>query len=115
MNIEGKVWGTTSELLKKNNVKVNRAVINGGYQCSKHQHYYTHNMFFVESGFVEIHRWKNDYDLVDITMLRPGDSCTVPPGEYHRFVGIDQESVLYEMYWIELSDDIERKDCGGPI
>lgn len=114
MNIEGKIWGSTSTLFDKNNVKINRAVIDGDYQCSKHRHPHSFNMFFVESGRIKVIRWKNDYNLIDTTYLGPGESTTVPPGEYHRFVCIDN-AVVYEIYWVELQNDIEREDCGGPV
>jgi len=113
MLIEGKIWGKTCDLFNKNNVKISRVVIDGGYQCSKHSHLHTHNMFFVESGQILLRRWKNEYDLVDDTSMIAGDSCSVPPGEYHRFIGCDDKSVVYEIYWTELSDDIQREDCGG--
>ena len=29
--------------------------------------------------------WKNDYDLVDETILGPGDFTQVKPNEYHQF------------------------------
>ena len=38
--------------------------------------------------------WQNDYDLVDETILGPGDFTQVKPGVMHQFVGIEK-SVLH--------------------
>jgi mannose-6-phosphate isomerase-like protein (cupin superfamily) len=70
-------------------------------------------MFFVESGSIEVHVWKNDYDLIDVTELVSGEMTVVKPGEFHKFVSTDN-SVVYEIYWTELNEgDIVRKDSGG--
>ena len=116
MEKEGKIWGKTYPIFNKNNVEIHRAVIKGGFQCSKHLHRAKSNLFFVESGEIRILRWKTDYYLCDETVLGPGDICVVPPMELHRFEGIAEESVVYEIYWVELdSKDITREGCGGKI
>ena len=113
MNIQGKIWGTTSEIFNKNNVEVHRIEAKKGGYCSIHKHEHKYNMFFVESGSLSIEVWKNDYDLVDITHLCQGQSTIVKPGEYHRF-GANGDTVAFEIYWTELSsDDIVRKNCGN--
>lgn len=111
----GKVWGST-ELLEANGVlEFHRAEINAGYQCSKHLHKYKWNGFFVESGVLEIHVWKNNYDLVDITVLKAGDYTKVPPGEKHMFV-CKEDCVCFELYWAEFAhNDIERDSVGGAV
>ena len=109
----GKVWGETSVLLRKNNVEISRLEVKYSGYCSKHKHDHKFNQFFVEKGKVRIKVWKNDYDLCDETILNEGDSMVVMPGEYHRFEAM-RDSVLYEMYWVQLSsDDIEREEVGG--
>ena len=38
--------------------------------------------------------------------------CSVPPKNYHRFVGIE-DSIVYEIYYTELdTNDIVREDVG---
>ena len=113
MRIQGKVWGNTSEIFNKNNTEIHRIeCVKGGY-CSKHKHVHKHNMFFVESGKISIKIWKNDYDLVDETILNEKESTVVKPGEYHSFISLE-DSVVYEIYWTSLSScDIERKSVGG--
>jgi hypothetical protein len=62
---------------------------------------------------LEIHVSKSNYKLTDITVLRAGDFTTVRPGEFHKFVCI-QDCVALELYYPEaLSEDIVRKDHGG--
>jgi hypothetical protein len=62
---------------------------------------------------LEIHVSKNDYNLTDITVLRAGDFTTVRPGEFHKFVCVE-DCVALELYYPEaLSEDIVRKDHGG--
>ena len=110
--IQGKIWGSTSEIFNKNNVSVNRIEIKEGSCCSIHKHNHKSNVFFVESGLIKIQEWKSDYDLIDETIIGHGESNSVPPGNYHRFVGLE-DSVVYEIYYLELDDnDITRKDVG---
>lgn len=112
MEIQGKIWGTTSIIFSKNNVEVHRIVGESSSYSSKHKHDHKYNMFFVEEGHMVIDIWK-DYGLVDSTILLKGQSCTVEPGLYHRF-NIIQPSVAYEFYWVQLDvGDIIREDVGG--
>jgi quercetin dioxygenase-like cupin family protein len=110
--IQGKIWGSTSEVFNGNNVSVNRIEIKEGSCCSIHKHNHKSNIFFLESGSIKIQEWKNDYDLVDETTLGKGEANSVPPGNYHRFIGLE-DSVVYEIYHVQLnSNDITRKDVG---
>ena len=110
---QGKVWGWTQPLFNKNNVEIHRIETDKGGYCSKHKHDYKYNCFFLESGKMKITVWKNDYDLVDETILNAGEATTVPPREYHTFESLE-DSVCYEIYWVELSDaDIVRENHGG--
>jgi mannose-6-phosphate isomerase-like protein (cupin superfamily) len=114
MERQGKVWGSTSPLLCKNNVEVHRIGGNSGGFCSKHMHNNKFNMFYVESGRLKIEVWKKDYDLIDVTYVDRGDICTVSPGEYHRFTILDNNTVAFEFYWTEIdASDIIREDHGG--
>ena len=115
MNLQkqGKVWGFTQPLFNKNNVEIHRIETNAGGYCSKHKHQFKHNCFFVETGKMKITAWKNDYDLVDVTILEAGEATTIPPNEYHMFEAVE-DTVCYEIYWVELSDtDIVRENHGG--
>jgi mannose-6-phosphate isomerase-like protein (cupin superfamily) len=112
-NIVGKVWGDTSVLIQNSLVELHKINIKAGYRCSEHKHVHKWNGFYVISGVLEIHVSKNDYKLTDITVLRAGDFTTVRPGEFHKFVCVE-DCVALELYYPEaLSEDIIRKDHGG--
>ena len=114
MDIQGKVWGTTSSLFSKNNVEINRITCAKGGYCSKHKHTSKYNMFFVEKGSLEIRVWKNDYDLVDKTVLKEQQNCVVAPGEFHSFRCLEEDTIAFEIYWVEIDkNDIEIKIVGG--
>ncbi|MHA1469203.1 MAG: hypothetical protein ACTSSP_01435 [Candidatus Asgardarchaeia archaeon] len=113
MDISGKIWGSTSKIFDKNNVEIHRIEGKKNHHCSKHKHDHKFNMFFLEKGEIRISIWKNDYNLVDKTILKAGQSCIVSPGEYHKFTVL-KDSVAYEVYWVELdSKDIVRDSVGG--
>ena len=111
--IAGKVWGQT-ELVHANGVlEFHRIEYKAKGTCSKHKHKYKFNAFYVESGELEIIIYKNDYDLVDTTVLKAGDMTIAKPGEYHSFKA-NAKTICYEFYWVELNhDDIERESVGG--
>jgi len=113
MNIQGKIWGQTQCLFLKNNVEIHRIEAKKGGYCSKHKHDHKYNAFFVESGQLKITTWKNDYSLVDETIISAQQMSVVKPQEYHMFEAMD-DTVAYEIYWTEISqDDIVRENCGG--
>ena len=111
---EGKIWGTTTDLLKSPAVEIHFIEIKPRTFCSLHKHQTKYNAFYLISGKLKIERWKNGYDLVDSTLLYPGDFTVVPPGEYHKFSSLDECSTGLEIYWSELDhEDIVRKSSGG--
>jgi len=110
---QGKVWGTTQLLFFKNNVELHRISAEAGGYSSKHVHEHKFNAFYVESGKLKITAWKNDYDLVDETIITASQTTVVPPGEYHMFEALE-DTIAYEIYWVELPEkDIVREGCGG--
>lgn len=109
----GKIWGETQNIFNKNNVSINRVIIHKNSMCSKHYHAHKTNVFFVEKGKIKIQVWQNDYDLLDETILHDGESMEVHSGVKHRFIGLE-DSIVYEIYYIELDDkDIVRDNCGS--
>lgn len=111
----GKIWGSTQLLFNKNNVEIHRIEINQNTRCSKHKHDHKYNMFFVESGKILVKEWKNEYDLIDETILDSGQMCVVSPGTYHEFHGLEN-SIVYEIYFVELnSNDIIRENTGSKL
>jgi len=112
----GKIWGET-ELVHSNSVlEFHRISFKSGYKCSEHYHKYKWNGFFCESGKMLVRVWQNDQsDLIDETILVPGDFTRVKPGFVHQFEGIE-DGVAFELYWAEFNhDDIIRKTVGGSV
>jgi mannose-6-phosphate isomerase-like protein (cupin superfamily) len=111
-NKAGKIWGQT-ELIHANGVlEFHRIDFKAGGVCSKHKHQFKWNGFYVVSGRMKIKVWQKDYDLVDETILGPGDFTRVKPGLMHSFEGIE-DGVAFELYWAEFNhDDIQRESVG---
>lgn len=114
--IIGKVWGTTEPEIVTPTFEQHKLTIKPEHQCSLHVHRHKWNSFSVISGRLFIDVVKNDYSLTDVTELGPGKTHAVRPGEHHRFRTGPEGCEAWEMYWpAPLSDDIERKDHGGPV
>lgn len=111
--IAGKVWGQT-ELIHANGVlEFHRIDFRAGGVCSKHKHQFKWNGFYVMTGRMKVRVWQKDQqDLVDETILGPGDFTRVRPGYMHQFEGIE-DGVAFELYWAEFNhDDIQRETVG---
>jgi len=107
------VWGQT-ELIHANGVlEFHRIDFLAGGVCSKHKHQFKWNGFYVMTGRMKVSVWQKDQqDLVDETILGPGDFTRVKPGYMHQFEGIE-DGVAFELYWAEFNhDDIQRETVG---
>ena len=114
-NIAGKIWGTTELILANSSCEFHRIDYKAGGVCSKHKHEYKFNGFYVVSGKMIIRVWQKDYDLIDETILEPGDFTAVKPGLYHTFEGLE-DGVAFELYWAEFNhDDIVRRTVGTKV
>jgi mannose-6-phosphate isomerase-like protein (cupin superfamily) len=110
--IAGKIWGKTEAIHQNGLFEFHRIEFNKGYKCSEHLHEFKWNGFYVESGTLLIRVWQNDYDLVDETILGPGDWTKVKPGVYHQFECIE-DAIAFEVYFSEFShNDIVRENVG---
>ena len=111
-NKAGKIWGQT-ELIHANGVlEFHRIDFKAGGVCSKHKHQFKWNGFYVVSGKMKIRVWQKDYDLIDETILGPGDFTRVKPGLMHSFEGLE-DGVAFELYWAEFNhNDIQRESVG---
>ena len=111
--MQGKVWGCTEAIIKTHFFEAHRIITEEGGFCSKHRHDHKHNLFYVESGCLEVIVY-NDNGTEDRTIINAGCQCAVPPGVWHRFSAIE-DSIAYELYWIDTLDqnDIKREDVGG--
>jgi mannose-6-phosphate isomerase-like protein (cupin superfamily) len=112
--LAGKIWGTTKLLESNSSLEFHRITVVAGARCSQHLHQHKWNGFFVESGSLLIRVWRNDYDLVDETVLTAGEYTRVAPGEYHQFEAL-ADTVAFEIYWTDSvqSDDIVRRTVGS--
>ena len=113
--LRGKIWGSTESLFNHNNVECHRIKIKAGYASSWHVHNSRQNEFYIISGKLVIQSHKNDYKLIDNTLLCDGDKTYVPVNERHRFIALTDVDAL-EWYWVNLNyDDIKRTDHGKQI
>ena len=111
-NKAGKIWGQTELILANSSCEFHRIDYKKGGVCSKHKHEWKWNGFYVVSGQMKIRVWQNDYDLIDETILGPGDFTAVKPGAYHTFEGME-DGVAFELYWANFShNDIVRENTG---
>jgi mannose-6-phosphate isomerase-like protein (cupin superfamily) len=115
MRKSGKIWGETVEIVRNSSLELHRIEVHPDTHCSKHCHQYKWNGFYVEKGSIGIRVWKNDYDLVDETILYEGDYTEVKPGDYHQFFATSNEmAVIFEVYFANFQhDDIVRESVGG--
>tara|TARA_B100000287_G_scaffold360493_1_gene352931 strand:+ start:708 stop:1097 length:390 start_codon:yes stop_codon:yes gene_type:complete len=111
-NIAGKIWGSTELILANSSLEFHRIDYKKGGVCSKHKHEYKWNGFYCMSGKMKIRVWQKDYDLIDETILNPGDFTAVKPQLFHSFEGLE-DGVAFELYWAEFRhNDIQRESVG---
>lgn len=112
MSTQGKAWGETTEFYKTESLSAHYLKIKAGGFCSEHRHQNKSNTFFIISGELEVHIWK-DNKTIDTTILGAGQTTEVPPGVYHKFhAQTDCECI--EIYQVKLQEpDIERRTRGG--
>ena len=111
-NIAGKIWGSTELILANSSLEFHRIDYKAGGVCSKHKHEFKWNGFYVVTGKMKIKVWQKDYDLIDETILGPGEYTKVKPGVQHQFECLE-DAVAYELYWAEFPEkDIVRESVG---
>ena len=110
-----KIWGTTQDIWKNNNVEIHRIeIVSGGY-CSKHYHDYKFNMFFIENGKLKVDVWESENNEMNSTIISSKESTIVEPKLYHKFEALEP-TIAYEIYWVQLlGDDIIRSNFGGKL
>jgi mannose-6-phosphate isomerase-like protein (cupin superfamily) len=109
----GKKWGVTELILNEPYLAIHRLTIKCNAACSEHVHDFKYNAFLCVKGRLFIDVWKNDYKLVDTTVLEVGDFTTVKPKEFHRFRTENYNAIAIELYYLApLSEDIIRRSVG---
>jgi len=112
MSKAGKVWGETEEIFNNGIVSINHLKIKKGGFCSEHYHKRKANMFFVVSGNLLIRIWKTN-EIIDETVIWPGESTTVGPGVMHQFRAQTDVECLEIYYFTRIDEDIFRRTTGG--
>ena len=116
MSVTEKIWGTTECVERSALFEAHRLSIKPLHRCSLHRHSFKWNAFIVIKGTLYIDELKSDKPQVDTTTLKAGDFIALKPGEHHQFRTGNEPCEAYEVYYPEaLSEDIERKDQGGPV
>ena len=111
---KGKVWGTTQQLFKSGATEVHYIEVKDGGYCSRHRHQTRTNQFFVISGRLAVAIWEAK-DQIDITILEAGEQTTVPIGQDHMFMALEDSKAI-EIYEARcMAEDIDRKWQGGMI
>jgi mannose-6-phosphate isomerase-like protein (cupin superfamily) len=123
--LRGKSWGSTDTVHRDDVVTTERLVINPNSWCSWHYHRVRVNSFVCVEGtlIIEVDHSLTygqrargaGYNLIDRTILKPGDFTVVAPGLTHRFVTEGEPVLALEQYWAVTpkDDDIVRRDVGG--
>lgn len=117
-NIGNKVWGKTTPLLLSPSFEMHQLAIAPWHVCSKHEHEFKHNAFFVLEGELWLDTWVHSRH--EAVPLRMGGSYTVAPGVLHRFRTGALFCRALEMYFPSingpvLGEDIVRHDTGHEI
>lgn len=111
MNKEGKIWGENILIFKNDNIQINQIYIKKGGRCSKHMHRNKNNLFFVQSGELEVEEWKPG-GLIDVTILKSEQMTEIKSGIYHRFTA-KEDTYVIEIYYLFIDEnDIVREDTG---
>ena len=94
---------------------MHRLRIKPEHRCSLHVHKFKWNAFYVLAGKLFIDSLLEDFSSVLTAVLVAHEFSTVAPGTHHQFRTGDEETIALEMYYTEpLSEDIIRRNVGGP-
>lgn len=115
---QGKAWGQVEQVetdgLSKS-VDVLR-IKPGGYS-SEHWHEHKSNLFHVLSGQLEIRQWlprlADGGEIMDVTILGPGEATTIPCGVWHQFKALEETVVIEICEGRLIGADIQRRTQGG--
>jgi mannose-6-phosphate isomerase-like protein (cupin superfamily) len=115
-----KIWGLTEPLVITPMFEMHRLTIKPGFRCSFHVHRYKWNAFFVVFGelFIDSVIGDNIGGPATVEHMGPGGFTTIGPGVHHQFRTEENGPLTsaLEMYYTEpLSEDIIRRNVGGPV
>jgi mannose-6-phosphate isomerase-like protein (cupin superfamily) len=105
-----KTWGEKWLIFKNDLCEVSVLYLKPQQRCSWHRHKSKFNLFFVIEGMIVI---KTEWGLANVD---PGQIFTTSPGEWHEFQTRDCCATVIEVMFVQYdSEDIERKEIGGPL
>ncbi len=113
--VQRKPWGETRCVYRDMTHEIWHATINKGGYSSRHTHDRKPNLFYVASGLLLVHEYRNQYSTIPCTTytLKAGDQVTIEDGVWHQFEATTDVE-LVEVYWVYLKgEDITRADEGG--
>ena len=111
-----KIWGQTECLIATPSFELHRLTIRPLHRCSLHIHRSKANLFYVLKGILYVDIIKSDTTPTVTIKLGAGDHTTIAPGVHHQFRTGLTPCVALEMYYTEpLSEDIVRRNVGGPV
>lgn len=119
MKSESKAWGFVRHVFDSPHAAVSVLDTKTGAFCSRHTHEQRSNLFFVQSGVIEVVEYDHKGEMETLRKrLHPGEVHSVPAGVVHRFEVI-LGGVVVEVYApgkegdIVSINDIQRLDVGG--
>lgn len=114
MRRERKVWGEWWLIRRDSTHATSILKLDKGFQCSWHRHQSKFNLFVVLRGKVGIVTKQLD-ESYPMTVLTTGEVFTTKPGEWHKFVVLEDSEMMEEMYVEYHESDIERDTLGGLV
>ena len=86
-----------------------------GRKCSWHYHQLKDEVFYVQSGAVEVlYSYDDNIETADLILLTKGDKFHVPPGMRHRMEAL-QDTELYEFSTQHFDEDSYRVIAGDTL
>ena len=92
-----KIWGSSQVLYRDRRLELVRATICRGGYCSRHHHRFKSNGFCVGRGRLLLIVYEGG-KATRWTLVPDGRLTVVAAGVDHRFVALEEETQLYELY-----------------
>lgn len=101
-----KNWGHTDAIFSNETVEIHKLCIKNLGYSSKHYHANKYNIFYIDSGSINVIIWNNNDEQV--YTLKTGDTLEIKPGIPHQFIA-NEDSYVTEIYYSKIdTNDIIR-------
>jgi len=105
-----KTWGEKWNIFQNDLCEVSVLYLKPNQRCSWHNHNTKYNLFFVIDGEINI---KTEWGTA---LIKQGQIFTTRPGEWHEFQTTENKATVVEVMFVQYdSEDINRKEIGGPL